>query len=192
MGDRLYRSTTDRSIAGVAGGVAAWMDLDPSLVRVAWVVLALLSGGVFLLIYVVMAVVVPEAPPGWTPRRRPPAPGGSWTSSAAWTPDGTPGGTAPGGAWTGAQGGWTATAPPASTGGPASSWPEDWGRRTPPADDLRWRSDRAGVVVGILLVLLGAWLLVRDYVHINWELVWPVVVIVLGGLLIAGAMRRSR
>ena len=53
-------------------------------------------------------------------------------------------------------------------------------------------AERAGIVVGVVLVLLGVWLLVDKYVQVNWQLVWPVVIIVLGGLLIAGAVRRAR
>ncbi len=56
---RLTRSTTDRQVAGVAGGVAAYFDLDPNLVRIAWVVAALAGGaGVFL--YVILWIVLPE------------------------------------------------------------------------------------------------------------------------------------
>jgi hypothetical protein len=47
-------------------------------------------------------------------------------------------------------------------------------------------------VVGAVLVLLGAWFLVDQYVDIDWDLVWPVIVIVLGAVLIVAAMRRSR
>lgn len=62
MKGRLYRSRTDVAWTGVAGGVAEWTDLDPSLVRVAWVVLVPLTGGIALLVYLVMWIVVPEGP----------------------------------------------------------------------------------------------------------------------------------
>jgi phage shock protein C len=195
--DRLYKSTTDRSISGVCGGLAAWIGLDPSLVRVVWVLLALISGGVFVLLYIVMAIVVPDAPPGWSPRgrMRQPEPPPSWGPGY-----GQNWGGAPGGAWTeqsGWQGGPAAPPPPGAPGGQAapggapSSWPEDWGR--PRADWYpNFPADRAGIVVGGVLVALGVWFLIKDYVPINWDLVWPVAVIALGGLLIAGAVRRGR
>jgi phage shock protein C len=66
MNRRLYRSSTDRILAGVAGGMAATYDLDPALVRVGWAVLALLTGGAFLIVYLVMAIVVPPQPAGLT------------------------------------------------------------------------------------------------------------------------------
>ena len=64
MDDRLYRSRTDRMIAGVAGGLAEHYDLDPSLVRIGWALLILFTGGLFFLLYIVMAIVVPEEPLG--------------------------------------------------------------------------------------------------------------------------------
>ena len=88
MTDRLYRSQTDRVIAGVAGGLAAWLRIDPSIVRVGWVVLAVLTGGIFLLVYIVMMIVVPLAPDGWMPSPGPP-PGGSWSpppNAGQWGP----------------------------------------------------------------------------------------------------------
>lgn len=165
MDDRLYRSATDRSIAGVAGGMAAWLGIDPSLVRIAWVLLAILSGGVFVLVYVVMMIVVPLAPPGWAPRR----------SGGAGVP--------------GAPGGWGA-----APGGPAPSgpsWTPDWNRQTTNPDWARG-AESTGIVVGVLLVLLGAWFLVDQYVHVDWALIWPVVVMGLGAALIIWAASRSR
>ena len=92
MNRRLYRSRTDRVIGGVAGGVAEYLDADPAIVRVIWALLALVTGGVFLVLYIVMWIVVPEGPeaptgagrwrtagdrPGHRPagRRRRPEPG---------------------------------------------------------------------------------------------------------------------
>src|SRR5580765_6534728 len=62
--ERLYRSSDDRMLAGVAGGVAEMLDADPSIIRIVWALLVVLTGGLALLVYIVMAVVVPEAPPG--------------------------------------------------------------------------------------------------------------------------------
>ena len=62
MNDRLYRSRDERVIGGVAGGLADYLGLDPALVRVLWVVLAILSGGGFVLAYIAMLIVVPEEP----------------------------------------------------------------------------------------------------------------------------------
>lgn len=64
VADRLYRSRDDRMLAGVAGGLAEMLDIDPSLVRIVWAVLVVLTGGLALLVYLVMAIVVPEQPSG--------------------------------------------------------------------------------------------------------------------------------
>jgi len=88
VNDRLYRSRSDRMIAGVAGGLAERFDIDPSFVRVAWVLLTIITGGIFLVAYIVMAIVVPEDPgdePYWNGAYRPAgaAPGGSAGGTAA-------------------------------------------------------------------------------------------------------------
>ena len=67
MNRRLYRSRSDSVLGGVAGGVADYLDLDPAIVRIIWAVLALLTGGLFVVLYVVMWIVVPEAPAGPVP-----------------------------------------------------------------------------------------------------------------------------
>src|SRR5215212_2227487 len=61
MRERLYRSREDRMLFGVAGGMADWLDLDPAIVRLVWALL-ILAGGVGLLLYIVAAIVIPEAP----------------------------------------------------------------------------------------------------------------------------------
>ena len=60
MGERLYRSRADRMLAGVAGGLAELWDVDPSLLRIIWAVLILFTGGIALVVYIVMAFVVPD------------------------------------------------------------------------------------------------------------------------------------
>ena len=58
---RLYRSKTDRRIAGVCGGLAAYFNLDPSLVRLLAVLGLILAGGTFWA-YIIMAIVIPNEP----------------------------------------------------------------------------------------------------------------------------------
>jgi len=63
---RLRLSNSDRKIAGVCGGLGAWLELDPVLFRAAFVVLALV-GGLGILAYIVMWLVIPRVlrePPG--------------------------------------------------------------------------------------------------------------------------------
>ncbi|MDE1892958.1 MAG: PspC domain-containing protein [Pseudomonadota bacterium] len=57
---QLRRSRSNRSLAGVCAGIAEYFGWDPTLVRVAWVVLTLL-GGSGILLYLIFWVVMPEA-----------------------------------------------------------------------------------------------------------------------------------
>lgn len=241
MNDRLFRSRSDRMLAGVAGGLAERFDLDPSLVRVGWAILVILSGGIFLLIYIVMAIVVPEEPTG----------GGGWWStggsagSAGWSsgwPDPGVGPVQPGGpvappssplaAATGvlaaADESAPADAPPTATGtGPGfaapagSAWPSQPGPPPPlltgrdarrearhATRDARRASRRAefgfgpsgprpgAVVGGLVLVALGAYFLVQALapqlgLDIDFDLVWPSGLIVLGIILVGLSVRRT-
>jgi phage shock protein C len=58
---RLYRCQHDRMIAGVAAGIAERFDIDPTIVRLLWV-LSVFFGGLGLFAYIVMALVVPLEP----------------------------------------------------------------------------------------------------------------------------------
>ena len=58
---RLVRSSTDKKIAGVCGGLAEYFDLDPTLVRIVWLLLVLFAGtGV--LAYLILWIALPPAP----------------------------------------------------------------------------------------------------------------------------------
>ena len=58
---RFTRSNTHRMIAGVCGGIAEYFALDPTLVRVGFVLLSVLSAAFpGLIVYIVMWLIVPE------------------------------------------------------------------------------------------------------------------------------------
>ena len=59
---RLMRSSTDKKLAGVCGGLGAYFDVDPMIIRLCWL-LAVFLGGTGLLAYVVLWIVLPLAPP---------------------------------------------------------------------------------------------------------------------------------
>lgn len=61
MKKRLYRSRKDKMLAGICGGLAEYFDVDPSLVRLATVLLCLYAG-TGLLVYIIAAIIIPEAP----------------------------------------------------------------------------------------------------------------------------------
>ena len=57
---RLYRSTTDRRIAGVCGGLADYFGMDATLVRVLYFVALVIPGGIGILPYIVLWIILPE------------------------------------------------------------------------------------------------------------------------------------
>ena len=57
----LYKSSTDKKLAGVCGGIAEYFNIDSTLVRLGWVVFSLL-GGSGLLAYIIAAIIMPDRP----------------------------------------------------------------------------------------------------------------------------------
>jgi len=57
---KLYRSLSDRKLSGICGGLGDYLEIDSTLIRVAWVLLTFLSGGIGLLAYLVMIFIVPN------------------------------------------------------------------------------------------------------------------------------------
>lgn len=182
MNHRLYRSPDDRIIAGVAGGMAETYDLDPALVRVGWALLILVTGGIFLLLYIVMVFAVPLRPPEmslWGPSGAPPPPLG---------PDGQPGPATPAGTAAPAGPGATATPGFTAASGAAQAPPPDYYRR-----HREHRDGQGALVFGVILIALGAYFLVRQFIPaIDFSLFWPVIVIIGGVLLIVVASSRPR
>ena len=61
MEKKLYKSETNKMLAGVCGGIAEYFNIDATLVRLGWVVFSLL-GGSGLLAYIIAAIIMPERP----------------------------------------------------------------------------------------------------------------------------------
>ena len=171
MRDRLYRSRTDRMLFGVAGGMADWFDLDPSLVRIVWALL-ILAGGIGLPLYIVAAIVIPEEPVG--------------DARSATAPlDAS-------GPATGGSG-----APGSGAGGAVSSGDADGDRYARRQARLAARAERLGngggaILFGLILIALGGWFLIDRYLHIDSAIVLPGILIVLGAVLVVGALTRAR
>lgn len=200
MNGRLYRSRDERVLTGVAGGLADYLDVDPSLVRLVWVILAVFSGGAFLIVYIVMALVVPQEPwpDQWTATVPPPgAPMAATTPSAAAA--GEPAVT------DAAAGGETAAT--ASATPPPPDWnaqPGDWRsqREAWRAQRRRERAARraaggdgsgAGLVFGLILVAIGVFFLLPIVLPtFALERYWPLILVGLGVVLVVAALRPGR
>ena len=57
-GKRLYRSESSRMLCGVCAGIAEYFNLDPTLIRLAWVLFCIL-GGSSVLAYILAAIIIP-------------------------------------------------------------------------------------------------------------------------------------
>lgn len=147
MSGRLERSRTNRVIGGVCGGLAEYLDIDPTLVRVGMVVLGFMGIGV--LIYFVLLVLMPN-PGEATPFVGP------------------------------------------STGGPAAA-----GDQASPRSAASWVADPAAVdrrrgSLGLLLVAVGVIFMLGNVGalrFVDWQVIWPVVLIALGVFFIAQRAR---
>ena len=56
---RIHKSSRDKKICGVCGGIAEWLGVDPTIIRIAWAVLAC-GWGTGILLYFICAFVLPE------------------------------------------------------------------------------------------------------------------------------------
>jgi len=61
-GKKLYRSKTQKMLAGVCGGIAEYFEMDVSIIRILWAIITIASAGFGILIYILMIIIFPEAP----------------------------------------------------------------------------------------------------------------------------------
>lgn len=61
MQKRLYKSEDNRILCGVCGGVGGYLGVDPTLVRLVWVLITL-AAGAGLLLYIIAAIIMPREP----------------------------------------------------------------------------------------------------------------------------------
>ena len=59
---RLYRSRNGRILGGVCCGIGEYSDVDPTVIRLIWIVLSLLSMGMGIIAYLIAWIVIPENP----------------------------------------------------------------------------------------------------------------------------------
>lgn len=61
MKKKLYRDTKNEMLAGVCAGIAKYFDIDPTVIRLIWVVITF-AGGSGLIAYIICALIIPEEP----------------------------------------------------------------------------------------------------------------------------------
>ncbi|HEX6989089.1 MAG TPA: PspC domain-containing protein [Bacillota bacterium] len=182
MGKRLYRSRKDTMIAGVAAGMAEYFHLDPTVVRLAWVLL--LFAGPGLPAYLLAALIIPVEPAGF----RTAAPAGR-AGDAAGAQGANVGGAGVSGE--GDDSGSSGDAGAAGTGGAAAGGSPAVGGGGTAGGENPARHDGSRTF-GWILIIIGAFFLLERFTWIRWERFWPVALILLGLYLIFGRMRDPR
>ena len=59
---RIYKDRFDKKLGGVCGGLAQYLHLDASIIRLLFIFLALITGGIFILVYIVLWAILPLGP----------------------------------------------------------------------------------------------------------------------------------
>ena len=168
MNPRRLTRSRDRQLAGVAGGMAEYLDVDPTVIRILWILAVIFTAGLAILAYIVLAFVMPEA-----------------SYAAAAYPGGYPAGYAAPPA-PGAAGVWGQPATAAPT------WSPDYAATTQPRQRSQGRGLGAAAIIGMVLVVIGAIAFV-DAVFPGWSgavILGPSVIIALGVGLLATSIRR--
>lgn len=57
---KLTRSRTKRMLCGVCGGIGEYLNVDPTIIRIAWMLFVFFSFGMAVLIYFIAAVIMPD------------------------------------------------------------------------------------------------------------------------------------
>ena len=60
MAKKIYRSRTDKVLSGVCGGLGEYFNIDPSIIRFLWVLLAIATEGAGIIAYIICATIIPE------------------------------------------------------------------------------------------------------------------------------------
>jgi len=157
---RLYRSVEHRVIGGVAGGLADYFDVDPVIVRLVFVLVALAGGG-GILVYLILWIVLPEnITSNFSYQQPKPGFAQSDKSSKEETNYSAP-----------ADPEWKSKTEPA------------FGM---PIDSERKEKNTGGLIGGLILISLGCLFLVDRFIpNIDFGDLWPVLLVVIGAVLIA-------
>jgi phage shock protein C len=182
---RLYRCRHDRLLAGVAGGMAEYLEVDPTVVRVLWILSAFL-GGFTILLYLILVFIMPLEPlvgPGYGPMPGT-APTGGPGDPPATGSEGDPGTTTTGWAAPGSAGpaGWT----------PGGWGAAGWAGHHHGAPDPDRGSGRAGLLIGVVLIVFGSIALFGALIP-AWATIGlgPALVLALGVALVIASSRRG-
>lgn len=155
---KLYRSVKQRMLGGVAGGLAEYFDIDPVIVRLVFVLVAIAGGG-GVLVYVILWIVLPEntaqkyvfqdAKPGYRPAEP--------------------------------------FAGEANEGAGSTEWNDNASTSSQEPYKYEVKEKRAGGLIGgLVLITLGCIFLIDRFVpSIDFGDMWPILLVVIGAVIIA-------
>lgn len=165
MGKRLYRSRTDRMISGVCGGLGRYFDIDPVLIRVIFV-LSIFFGGIGILAYIILAIVVPTE-------------NSTYTEPTETIKENV-----------------QEMRETAETIGNDIKTTFSPGRaeRGNPEEHRHYRTHRSGTVIGLIILVIGILLLLGTVTPFRWwwfgwAVFWPIVLIIIGIIIIISRRR---
>lgn len=167
MQKKLYRSTDDRMIWGVCGGLAKYFDVDPTIVRVIMVLLVF-ANGLGLLAYIILAIVTPVESSMALAAREPAAEN---TEGLRQSPG-----------------------EPAYESRPTLTEQEGPPRAeaTETTKEVRTAYYRRRIAIGVVLVLLGGFLIAGNldlFWWFRWGTLWPLIIVAIGLLIVLAARR---
>ena len=167
MHKKLYRSSREKMLGGVAGGLAEYFDVDPTIVRLVFV-LTVLAGGVGVLAYIIMWVVVPQAPyaqynmPAGEPVQNPETPSQSPGASPENTETGSPD-------------------QQKNTKDPVSDY----------FNSVKKQKEKRGITFGIILIILGVIFLADNlFDRIHFHDFFPLILLGVGIFILLNAYKK--
>jgi phage shock protein C len=177
---RLYRSSTSKMIAGVAGGLAEYFDIDPVIIRLVFILLAVAAGGSGIPIYIVLWIALPLKPLS-------PYNFGSFETGPA------------GATGTTFNANTQGTAEPfdpqtttTSEGQPKGEQKEGW-QNVPPPPPYSYspaNKENTNFIIGLVLIILGSLFFLGRYVHyVNFHNLWPLALVAAGAVLIVSNLK---
>jgi len=167
MHKRLYRSSREKMLAGVAGGVAEYFDVDPTIVRLIFV-LTLFAGGAGFIAYIVMWIIVPQEP-----YMQYNMPAGEQVHNTEVPPQNSE------------------AAPPSSEG---VSGDQQAKEKDPVSDyfnSVNKKKEKRGLTFGIILILVGAVLLADNiFDRIHFHDLFPLILVGIGVVILLNAYKK--
>lgn len=163
---RLYRSRKDKMLAGVAGGLAEYFDVDPVLTRIIFVVTAIISG-IGLIAYVLLWIIVPQNPGQLQEYYKKSYPDAAGQSEGIKNPEGTSGEQS--GDQSGAENSTKAKGSEYFNSGEAGS------------EEIPENKKDKSVIAGSILVVIGLLFLADNFLpFFRFSDFWPIVLVALG------------